>query len=105
MFAKLVQWVFMDKHGRAAARKLRQSGARKTATQRPSGKKSAAPKAPPAPAETPDAEASPPSEREKLIAQTMALYRERREEYEQLDESVREKLSKIAGDKLGEKDC
>lgn len=104
MFAKLLQWVFMDKRGRDAARKLRRPTGGETGLPEPAAKQPVPPETPPVAPEDAEAESPAPSEREQLIAQTMALYREKHKEYEQLDENVRERLSKIASGKLDEKD-
>jgi len=44
------------------------------------------------------------SEREKLIRETMALYRQKRAEYENLDDSVRDRIEAAARDALGRRD-
>lgn len=98
MLKAVAQWIFMDKRGRAAAKKLRESQ-KKTAS--PKKKASGAPAD--SAVKSPPAEAS--GEREALLKETMALYRQRREEYEQLDEDTRERLVKLAAGKRPEEDC
>ena len=85
----------MDKRARSAATKMRDV--------RPVPEKVSPPKPAEQEAETPVAPGGD-DDRAALIAQTMALYRQRHEEYEQLDEDVREKLMKLASDKLSDKD-
>ena len=96
MIKKLMQLIFMDKKGRAAAQKLRESQAQIARAEAA---------AVPDEAEAGESEpAVPASDREILLEQTMDLYRQRRAEYEQLDEGVRAKLTKLADDNLGKKD-
>jgi hypothetical protein len=99
MIKWLTRLIFMDKRAREAAAKIHE----------------AQPRLPPedtvdvAVASEPDDEVSvqgekdgtaDPEDRAALIQQTMALYRQRRGEYEQLDEGVRNKLTKLASDAL-----
>lgn len=84
----------MDKRARDAAKKIRDV--------RPAPKKAKPVKS--AEAEKGAPVAAQDDDRAALIEQTMALYRQRHEEYEQLDEDVRERLMKLAGDKLSDKD-
>lgn len=102
MIGKIMKLIFMDRKGRAAAEKLRE-GRESAASQEPEAEtqESAATE------DEPPVEEEPPvadEDREILLAQAMALYRKRRAEYEQLDESVQAKLAKLAGDHLGTKD-
>lgn len=85
MFKAIARWIFLDKRGRAAAKTLRE-------------------RRPPKPAEPDAAEPKPASERDILIEQAMSLYRQRRQEYERLDEDVQARLAKLARDKLDGKD-
>lgn len=85
----------MDKRARDAAKKMRDV--------RPAPKKAAPVKSAEVEKDTPVV--AQDDDRAALIEQTMALYRKRHEEYEQLDEGVREKLTKLASDKLSDKDC
>lgn len=97
MIKKIMQLIFMDKSGRAAAKRLRKSHAQIAAAEALSAESEAAEEA-----EAPDG--APASDRDILLGQAMDLYRQRRAEYEQLDEGVRAKLSKLADDKMGNKE-
>lgn len=46
---------------------------------------------------------TPVSDRDILMEQTMALYWQRRVEYEKPDEGVRTKMTKLATDQFGDK--
>lgn len=46
---------------------------------------------------------TPVSDRDILMEKTMVLYRQRRAEYEKLDEGVRTKMTKLATDQFGDK--
>lgn len=94
MIKFLMKWVFLDKRARDAAKKMRNV--------RPASKKTKPAKAAEVEKGTPVA--AQDDDRAALIEQTMALYRQRHEEYEQLDEDVREKLTKLASDKMSDKD-
>ncbi len=102
MIKWLMRLVFMDKRARDAAAKMR----------------AAQPEGPPeetkedadeqvseeaSPAQTEPVEIEDGDDKAALIRQTMALYRQRREEYEQLDEGLRNKLTKLASDALSDK--
>ena len=95
MFKFFMKCIFMDKRARSAAKKIRdvRSVPKKASRPKPADKKTGAPAA-----------TKPDDDRAALIEQTMALYRQRHEEYEQLDEGVREKLTKLASDKMSDKD-
>lgn len=96
MFKFLVKWIFMDKRARDAAKKMRDV--------RPTPPVKEKPEKPANEEPTAAGAAKGDDERAALIEQTMALYRQRHEEYEQLDEGVREKMMKLASDKLSDKD-
>ena len=100
MIKKLMQLVFMDKSGRAAAKRLRESQAqiaRAEAVAVPDEQEDEQ-------EEARDPSVEPASDREILLEQAMDLYRQRRAEYEQLDESVRAKMTKLADDQFNKKD-
>ena len=100
MIKKLMQLIFMDKSGRAAAKRLRASQAqiaRAEAASAPDEKEDK-------PEDGKDPSEKPASDREILLEQAMDLYRQRRAEYEQLDESVRAKMTKLADDQFNKKD-
>lgn len=96
MIKKLMQLIFMDKSGRAAAKKLRESQAQ-------IAKAEATAAADDQEDETASSEKSA-SDREILLEQAMDLYRKRRAEYEQLDEGFRAKMAKLADDQFKKKD-
>ena len=84
IFGSVLKWIFLDKNARKAAKKI-------TATRAASARESS----PGAGTETETGD-----DRDKLIKETMALYRQKRVEYQQLDEGVRDRLAKLADDAL-----
>tara|TARA_Y100000588_G_C13775472_1_gene720033 strand:- start:295 stop:588 length:294 start_codon:yes stop_codon:yes gene_type:complete len=96
MIKKLMQLVFMDKSGRAAAKRLRESQAQIARAE--------AVAVPDEQEDEQEEAREPASDREILLEQAMDLYRQRRAEYEQLDESVRAKMTKLADDQFNKKD-
>ena len=92
MLGWLMERLFVDKRGRESRKKM------KRLTE----------KAAPAPAGTgtPGPEAAPAekTEREQLIDDAMAIFRQRRTEYEKLDGAVRERIDKAASEAFGDKD-
>ena len=109
MIKKIMQLIFMDKKGRAAAKSLRDcrdlAVEAESADEPVAEEPAAAERVAEEPAETDAAPAdTPPSDRDILLEQAMDLYRKRRAEYEQLDEGVRAKLDKLASDQLGQKE-
>ncbi len=114
-----MQLIFMDRKGRAAARQLRDSNKRialaEALVESEASEESEPTEVPdaseePETAESQDAaevpetvEEAPASDRDILMEQTMALYRQRRAEYEKLDEGVRTKMTKLATDQFGDK--
>jgi hypothetical protein len=113
MIRKIMRLIFMDRSGRAAAEQLRDSNeriAQAEALEEP--EVTDEPETVDLPNEADDQDEvevqeivgeAPASDREVLMEQTMALYRKRRAEYEKLDEGVREKLTKLATEHLGDK--
>ena len=99
MFKKIMQLIFMDRSGRKAAKKLRDRQKRMEELENPDANEESE-----VFQEEFEAHGEPPSDRDILIGQTMALYRQRRAEYEKLDEDVRAKLTKLASEKLGVKE-
>lgn len=97
MIKKLMQLIFMDKDGRAAAKRLQESQVQIAAAEAAAAKSDTS-------EDTDAPDNAPASDRDILLEQTMDLYRQRRAEYEQLDEDVRAKLTKLADDKMGNKD-
>lgn len=102
MIEWLMKWIFMDKRARDAAAKMRA-----VQPQDPPEETKKSKVEPASEAATPDV-AEPDQiqegdEKAALIQETMALYRKRREEYEQLDEGLRNKLTKLASDALNDK--
>lgn len=97
MIKKLMQLIFMDKDGRAAAKRLQESQVQIAAAEAAAAKSDSS-------EDTDAPDSAPASDRDILLEQTMDLYRQRRAEYEQLDEDVRAKLTKLADDKMGNKD-
>jgi len=87
MFGWLMKRIFVDRRARE-----RMDASRKTAA-KVAGK--------PEPENVAVAENE--DEREKLIRETMALYREKRVEYEALDDDLRDKIDKAAREAFGEK--
>ena len=97
MIKKIMQLIFMDRRGRAAAKRLQESQTQIAAAEAAAAK-------PDASEDTDAPDSARASDRDILLEQTMDLYRQRRAEYEQLDEDVRAKLTKLADDKMGNKD-
>ncbi len=98
MFKFLMKWIFMDKRARDAAKEMRDTKPIKAKKPVPDATPAEAPPEATGPAE--GAAGSGDDERAKL----MNLYRQRRQEYEQLDDDVQEKLAKPADDALSGKD-
>ncbi len=87
ILGSIFKWVFMDKDARKAAGKI---DATRAKPNRKSPRKAAAGK-------------ENDGERDALIKETMALYRQKKVEYDQLDEGMRDKIAKLAEDALSGK--
>jgi hypothetical protein len=97
MIGWLLERLFIDKKGRAGRKKVKRL--------------QQAPAVPAEAAATPAAEATAVEgapvadpEREKLLNDAMTIFRQRRAEYEKLDDSVRAKIDKAASKAFGNDD-
>jgi len=88
IFGSIFKWIFMDKNAREAAKKIDAATAK---TPRKSLRK-------------PDAKNEDGGERDALLKETMALYRQKKVEYDKLDEGTRDKIAKLAEEALGGKE-
>ena len=86
-FDWLVKRIFIDKRARDRIKSSRKTNRKAAATPEPEK----------------DAAAEDREARKKLIRETMALYREKRVEYEKLDGELRSKIDKAAREAFGGK--
>ena len=94
MIGWLLEHLFVDKKGRAGRKKLRRL-TKQTATPAAPAKESSAARAADnrGPADDP--------EREQLINNAMTIFRQRRAEYEKLDDDVRARVDRAANKAFG----
>jgi hypothetical protein len=96
MIGWLLERIFMDKKGRESrkkARRLKESPAGRLAAKQASEEDD----------ET-GTEAGVDPEREKLLSEAMTIFRQRRAEYDKLDDAVRDRIDKAASEAFGDKD-
>jgi hypothetical protein len=94
MFGWLMERLFLDKKGRESRKKLKQL--EKVSVPRAKAAEPSVPKMEEAPAEK--------TERDQIIDDAMAIFRQRRAEYEKLDGAVRDRIDKAASEAFGGKD-
>ena len=87
MFGWLLKRIFVDRRARAQMDKSRKKVGTAAVKSKPDKS-----------AKVEDAD-----ERQKLIEETMAVYREKRAEYEKLDSNLRDKIDKAASEAFGGK--
>ncbi len=83
MFARLIKRILIDKRARERMAKNGKTAVKPAAQKKVTAKSQ--------------------NKRKKLISETMALYREKRVEYEKLDGDLREKIDKAAREAFGDK--
>ncbi len=94
MIGWLLERLFIDKKGRAGRKKVRRL-TKTPATQ------TAPESAPPVKTTGSDSASTDDPEREQLINEAMTIFRQRRAEYEKLDDDVRARIDKAASKAFG----
>lgn len=106
MIGWLIERIFVDRKGRESRKKLRRlkkDAAPRAATPPARQAKQAKPAKTAGP-EVPKEAAAGSSEREQLINDAMTIFRQRRAEYEKLDDFLRDRIDKAANEAFGDKD-